>query len=508
VISLLCSFTMFYRLGEGTLKDDAAMYGGIVDRISDHGDWLFLVQADGNRYLAKPPAAFWLAALTRDLFEDGPFRYLLWSCLLAAFAVLMTVLMGRMLFNAEVGFLAGLMLAVHPALIFKRFARFFSLDPHTVVFAMVVFFGVWIVLEGRRGWGWAAVGLGAAGLSLVKPMGGIPFLAGAALLGGILDRDASWRQKLLGPLVALGVCVLIVAPWYAAQHLEYGGRYWRQIIGKNMVERMSGGLEEHNEPWWFYWRTIPASSIPFALCWPALGMGAALAVRGPRRRAWIFLVALTLAVVCALSASSAKKLRYAYPVFPLIAITIVACIWWGLARLLRASPDSVRRWLAVALILLAVVAASGRAYALCTRKLPRYLSSIVYLPWWFNAFTEKHQLHDASFISVGFPQRATHETRYYFERMRHRVEPLAAERLGAALERPGPLIVILPRQKDSLAAARQAREAGLAVYEGRREYVCVRELGSPLPFYVERLRVEPAHELGSTGGPGPDSMPP
>jgi 4-amino-4-deoxy-L-arabinose transferase-like glycosyltransferase len=57
VILLLCSFTMFHRLGEGTLENDEARYGGIVYRISDHGDWLFLIEAEGSSYLNKPAAA-------------------------------------------------------------------------------------------------------------------------------------------------------------------------------------------------------------------------------------------------------------------------------------------------------------------------------------------------------------------------------------------------------------------------------------------------------------------
>jgi hypothetical protein len=64
-----------------------------------------------------------------------------------------------------------------------------------VFFALLVFLGVWIVLEGRRGWGWTAVGIGAAGLSLAKPVAGVPFLVAAGLLAGCLDREASWRQR-------------------------------------------------------------------------------------------------------------------------------------------------------------------------------------------------------------------------------------------------------------------------------------------------------------------------
>lgn len=75
VVALLCSFTMLYRLGAGTLTNDEAMYGGIVDRICDHGDWLYLMEADGGHYWANPPLAFWMAALTRDFFEDCPVRW-------------------------------------------------------------------------------------------------------------------------------------------------------------------------------------------------------------------------------------------------------------------------------------------------------------------------------------------------------------------------------------------------------------------------------------------------
>ena len=48
VIVLIAGCTMMYGLGRGTLRYDEALYASVVDRVSEHGDWLHLKSFEGE----------------------------------------------------------------------------------------------------------------------------------------------------------------------------------------------------------------------------------------------------------------------------------------------------------------------------------------------------------------------------------------------------------------------------------------------------------------------------
>lgn len=166
---------------------------------------------------------------------------------------------------------------------------------------------------------WAALGCGVMIKGPVAPMVAALTLATLA----IWERRAAWMKPLLfwpGPLLAL----LIVAPWSIAISLDTGGRFFADMIGGDILPKITTGAEGHFALPGFHTFLLPFLIFPATYALPAAGRVALDALRAPRDDAEHapirFLIAWIAPTLLVFELAATKLPHYAMPVYPAITL--------------------------------------------------------------------------------------------------------------------------------------------------------------------------------------------
>jgi len=365
----LSSFVCFRGLGEGMLGGDEALYASVMDNMWSSGDWVQPMTRPGKPHLHKPPLYYWISASTYGCFDNGELRYRVWAAVFGVGCVLITALLGCLLFTPEIGLLAGLFLIGNYNFVFNHSARSGTFDTGLAFFMLAGLLVYWLQWQGvlRRS-AWPLVGACAGAACLFKPFVVSCSILGLITLHHLIVSKSSWRQRLPGPVIGWTVCFIVMAPWHIAMWWRLGDVFLSNYIGANILKRAAGGLSaQHVEGPFYYFHSIIESSRTFCwLAWPAIA-GACLYVWlgrhsrtdqvGPSRRdgpgslatsvgacsssapgndspcvdvrsgrtdlqGLALLLTVTLGFIAVLSTSSSKLPTYVYPVYPLIAIVV------------------------------------------------------------------------------------------------------------------------------------------------------------------------------------------
>src|SRR5437763_7488590 len=202
---------LFLKLGMPLLDPDEGLYASIAQEMLRRGDWV-IPHVNGLPYLEKPPLYFWLTAGTMWLVGPAEWAVRLWSALATLGAVLLAWRIGRRLYGARGGLLAGLALAtVVGNALYVRKASTDQLFVFCLALAMYGFLRDVERPDLKRTrfllfYVGAALGVLAKGfLGLIFPL--LIFGVGLAVARGL-----TWRELNFAPGAAL--FLLIAAPWH------------------------------------------------------------------------------------------------------------------------------------------------------------------------------------------------------------------------------------------------------------------------------------------------------
>ncbi len=197
--------SMVYVLGlDITVMDvDSAQYASISREMAETGNYL-QVQHRGMDYLDKPPLLFWVNALLFSIFGVADWVFKLGSFLFTILGVYSTFRLGKILYNAETGRLAALLLYTCQAFfLFNNDVRTDTMLTSAVVFA------IWQMTEWlhNRKWKWL-IG-GAVGIALAMlAKGPVGLMVPVLALGSYILGRKSWKDLYRWQYLVL---VLIVA---------------------------------------------------------------------------------------------------------------------------------------------------------------------------------------------------------------------------------------------------------------------------------------------------------
>jgi len=335
----------FYRLGAGTLWDqDETKYAQVAREILDTGDPITL-HVNGGPWYVHPPLYMWLVAATGRIAGFSTLTVRLWSAVGSVVAVYATMLLGRALFNARTGILAGAVLAVtFHFLVQSRLAVF-----DTVLLAFMLLATYRAVLGYQRGraadYLWFFIFAGLATLTK-GPIGLV--LPGLVMVVFVTIRRAWSRWREVPWAAGLVLYALIGLSWYAAETLLHGGVFVRTVLGYYGVGRFFGVVENQAGPWYYYVPILALGAFPWTAFWPAAAVW-----HGRRRRddGSLFVVLWCAIVIVFYSAAQTKLPNYVLPVYPLAAVG-VAAMW---DHVLEPKPGLPARWLTASAVLLAVL---------------------------------------------------------------------------------------------------------------------------------------------------------
>ncbi|PKO58585.1 MAG: hypothetical protein CVU25_04225 [Betaproteobacteria bacterium HGW-Betaproteobacteria-19] len=347
------------------MNNDSAHHAGIALHMYLSGDWLQLV-TQGQDYLDKPHLLFWLAAASFKVFGVTTFAYKLPSLLFSVLAVYSTAQLGRLLHSAEVGRLAGLILA--SALAFIIANNDVRMD---ALLTGAIIFSIWQLAEFVASGRWRNLLLAGFGLALgfaTKGMIGVAMPGIAIFLHLLYRRD--WGRLFDPRWLALPLIVLAFAsPVLFAYHHQFGADGVKFILWSQNFERLAGerfGNAGAEDPFFFFhtflWAFLPWSLLTL---WALVVHGGRVIGGGLRLQAGEEVLSFgTIVVLFAIISSSQFKLpHYLNILLPLFSILLAG---WLAPRIER--PATRALWIvqgaAIALLVVLAVAINGWAFPL------------------------------------------------------------------------------------------------------------------------------------------------
>jgi len=359
-ILLAVSLLLFLpKLGMPLLDPDEGLYAEIAREMVTRGEGV-IPHVNGLPYLEKPPLYFWLTASTFRLFGPSEWATRLWSAISALGTVLLTWRIGRRLYGAQAGLLAGVVVAtvVGNALYVRRA----STDQLFVFCLTLAMYGFLRDAErpdrGRARflfvYAGAALGVLAKGfIGLVFPVLIISLgLLGVGRFGAHPAISLGWRQLNLAR--GLAVFAAIAVPWHALVAWRSPMLFNFYIVDNHLLRFLNARRYVEDD--------VPSSTLAFLVAsflWAFPWSVFALARRGSdsSRRAqdlpppepdssryarWRPVIVIWLvAIVGLFAASRFKHEYYALPAFPALAV-LVGAAW--------ASGRDIGRWLMIGLV--------------------------------------------------------------------------------------------------------------------------------------------------------------
>ncbi|MGH2454134.1 MAG: ArnT family glycosyltransferase [bacterium] len=311
-------------LGLGSLWDqDEPRYTDIARQIIERGDPITLYH-NGEPWFVHPPLFMWLVAATGALFGFSEFTARIWTALFGAAGVLMTFLLGRRLYDARTGLVAGLI--VMTTLEYFILSRLAIFDVVLVTFMLAALFAVLVAEEAeggarRRAFRWAFVWTGLATLT----KGPIGLVLPAMVVGAWwLSRGVLVRRLRALPWEGPALYALIGLSWYALEAVRHGLPFLQRIVGVYTVGRFFGVVENQPGPWYYYLPVLALGGFPWSAFLPSFVVYHARRLRrDPRSLLLLWWIGIVFVFY---SAAGTKLPNYIMPIFPIAAIA-AAPLW-------------------------------------------------------------------------------------------------------------------------------------------------------------------------------------
>ena len=312
---------------------DEPRYAGATREMRASGDLLKPTFNAEPRY-HKPILIYWLMMAGTALGGDNPFGARLISSLAGTATCLVTWALGRRMFGARAGLLAGLILASAPIVFVE--SKLATTDAFLMLCLVSCQAALWeLNLRPSR----AMVGVFWVGLALAvltKGPIGPALLVAAALAGWWWGAPRTCLSRLCWRW-GLPIFALITLPWYIAIGVLSHGEFYEVAMGFHVIKRMTSPLETHGGFPGYY----AVLSVPLFHPWSAFVPVGFLAAWTRRRShpEMPFLLGWILGPLVLLELVRTKLIHYYLPAYPACAL-LVAWVIGAVAD----SEVNLRRW--------------------------------------------------------------------------------------------------------------------------------------------------------------------
>ena len=370
---LLCGLALFvWGLGSTGLVDETPpLFAASARAMARTGDWL-IPRVNGLPRYDKPPLVYWLMGLIYALPGQPQWDPLgTWAARLpsALSSVGLMLVMAATLLRwpqpmaagrapapsqqAITAVSAALAFALSPlVLLWSRIAVSDALLTGLLSAVLLLFWRCYA--GGGRAWlAWILLGLAVLAKGPVAVV-----LAGITLSAfGLWQRDLRGLAAQLRPWPGLAITALVALPWYGLAALVEGRPFIDSFFGYHNLQRFTGVVNNHLQPWWFFLPVLVVASLPFT---PLLLAGLAGGFRSPaislppEQSLQRYATCWLLAVLLFFTLAATKLPSYWLPATPAAGVLIALAAQQRPGRWVMAST------LALQAVLAAGLAASGR----------------------------------------------------------------------------------------------------------------------------------------------------
>ena len=319
------------QLGAPSLWDiDEGNNAEAAREMLESGNWV-VPTFNFQLRLDKPALLYWLQIAAYRSFGINEFSARLPSALAAIGAVLVTYELGRRLFGAMAGLLAGLALAGTAS--FCVSAHFANPDALLNLFTASALLAFWSGY--RRGGHLWFIPYGLfTGLAMLAK-GPVGFVLPALILGLFLLWTRELRRLLTFHSLWGGLMfLLVVAPWYSLVGVETKANWLRGFFLTHNVGRFLSPMENHGGPVYYYILILLVGFAPWSVFLGLTGWSVVRELRasarglrrGTENSELKFLLCWIAAYFVFFSFSGTKLPNYILPLFPALAILTARCL--------------------------------------------------------------------------------------------------------------------------------------------------------------------------------------
>jgi 4-amino-4-deoxy-L-arabinose transferase-like glycosyltransferase len=277
----------------------------------------------------KPALLYWLQIAAYRWLDINELAARLPSALASIVSVLLTYELGRRMFSATTGLLAGIILASNVA--FTAAAHFANPDALLDAATLAILFSFWSSFaRNGRGWfipagicsGLAMLAKGPVGLVLPSTVIGL-FLFGAGKLAVLRDR------RVMAACLAFAV---VAGPWYTWVAIDTKAEFLRGFFQRHNVGRFLSPMENHRGPLYYYVPVLALGFAPWSAFLPLAGwfsvgsrarQDTAATESGSELRLCYRLLWCWIGVYLVFFSAAATKLpNYILPIYPAVAILL------------------------------------------------------------------------------------------------------------------------------------------------------------------------------------------
>jgi 4-amino-4-deoxy-L-arabinose transferase-like glycosyltransferase len=328
------SLLFFPNLGAHTLWDIDESHNAECAREMLAVDDYVVPTFNGKLRTDKPILQYWFIIAAYKLFGVSEFAARFWSTVCGLSTMLLTYELGRRMFDAATGLLAGLVLA--SSLMFCVSSHAVTPDAFLILLVTASFLIFWRDYTNDSG-NWLIFFGITTGLAVLAK-GPVGLVLPAAVNTLFLFWERRWRI-LLSRRLLLGALVwgLVAGPWYGLVAGETKWEFWKGFFLKHNLERFNTPLEGHRGPFFYHPLVLLAAFAPWSCflgltAWLGTGRrarqdasGQSNALPSPYRFLWCW-IAVWMVVF---SVASTKLPNYLLPCYPALALlTARALVRW------------------------------------------------------------------------------------------------------------------------------------------------------------------------------------
>lgn len=371
-ITVIAATVFFTSLGKARLWDrDEPRNAGCAVEMMERGDLIVPIFNDELRH-QKPVLLYWCMIAAYSIFGVSEFAARLPSAIFAVGSVFLTYGIARRLFDQSVALLAAI--ALSSSIMFCVAARAATPDSILIFFSTLgIYFyvigtfaanasngielrhqGHWFpqqigyVILMNVAFGLAVLAKGPVGLILPTAIIGMflliqrlePLPTENTEFEGRLSRlivsflrmmnpvhflKTCWYMR---PLTAIGVVVLIAAPWYIAVGIQTNGDFTQLFFLTENFVRATTVMENHSGSWIYYPATIAIGFFPWSIfLGPVLfAIDHQISQRTKHAPAITFFACWVAVQVGLFSIAETKLPSYVTPCYPALAILTAFCV--------------------------------------------------------------------------------------------------------------------------------------------------------------------------------------
>ncbi len=323
-LTLLCLILYIPYLGGRDLWcGRETLYAAVARDILLNGNW-FVPYFNGELYYNKPPLYFWMiATLSMPSGDITEFTLRLPSALSALGTVLVVYFLGKRVFNARTGFLAGIILATSPG--FYKYACVAKLESPLTLFiaASIAAFYLGLTTSSKnKKWyfraGWLLMGLAM----VTKGLGVI--LIGPVMLLYLLSRRELYRVWEMEPILGGFILFTSMAVWLVPAYILGGQEYVQGLI-EHFFFHVGMGLQL-KKPFYYMTESL-VGTLPWSLILPAFFFYLRRGDIDIKQKDGLRLLAMWfIGMWIVFSLIMATRSRYILPIYP--AMALAAGVLW------------------------------------------------------------------------------------------------------------------------------------------------------------------------------------